>query len=419
MTDITTHDDSARDVSVDDADASVFALLRSSTRFWVLSTVTLVSAASVAGREIARLKFATEALGDASGIGIIGVVFAVTLGASGLVFGRVVDVRNPRRLYVGSLLFSAVLAAFNVWVLAQGTMPLWWMIVTTALEGVYFGIAGPAYLKIQAALVGPSAKGAAEIVSILRLGVGAIIGTLLAGLSDRPGPILAGCAVAAAVSALAVELVVRSVPFSAERTEMAPLAVIRSRLRDVPWIRPTIVADLVLAFVLPTQFVALVIIDRSLESVTTTAFVSSLSGVLAGRLLLTVIGLRGDLRRAVLLPYVLFLVLTAVGAAAMIDDWIFDRPIVIAVGLFLGSAAMTYAQSATAALIQQQVPEEIRGAVSGAMNGGRNALMAISGGIVAAIAVATSAMGITVALTIGLVVGLVVTGGFRGVRLRD
>lgn len=403
----------------DAASSSVFELLRPSPRFFVLSTVTLIAAAAVGAREIARLKFATEALGDASGIGIIGVVFALSLGATGLVFGRLIDARNPRRMYVGALLFSAALAMVNVWVLTRGVMPLWWMILTATLEGIYFGIAGPAYLKVQSSLVGPSAKGAAEIISILRLGVGGIIGTLLAGLSERPGPILIGCAIASLVSATGVHLVVRSVPMLGVRAEIASVALIRARLRDVPWIRPTIVADLVLAFVLPTQFVALVIIDRSLDSVTTMAFVASLTGVLVGRLLLTLVGFRGDLRLGVLVPTVVFLVLLVAGSFAMIDDWVFDQPTVIAVGLFLGSLAMTYAQSATAALIQQQVPDDIRAALSGAMNAGRNVLIAISGGLLAAFAVATSALSITVVLAVVVALGLVLTAGFRGLRFRD
>lgn len=397
---------------------SVIGLLRPTPRIFVLSGVLLLTAATVAARETARIDYATDSVGSEAGVGLVAAVWAISLAVISPWGGRLADARRAGTILVLAFMVAAVNQLASAWVLSQGTMPVPYLVATSIVEGLIFGLVVPALVKVQAAIVRPDARGAAEILNILRIGIGGVIGAFLGAASTPVAVNFVGGLVVVAV-AIVIHVLTRSVDMPVRRAGLASWIEVRAHLRTVPWIRPTIVTDLVLTFVLPTQFIALVIVDRGADELTSVALVSSLLGVLVGRLLLTATGLRGDLRRRVLLPIIVFAALGAIGAVTMIDDWLLDHPPLLAVLVFIASMAMTTAQAIPLALLQQQLPDEVRGAVSGVMNAARYLLVAGAVAILAAVTVGFTAVQSAGLLCILAVVGIASTRGFRGLRLSD
>lgn len=396
---------------------SVIGLLRPTPRIFVLSGVMLLTAATFAARETVRIDYATDSVGSEAGVGLVAAVWAISLAVVSPWGGRLADARRAGSILVLTFMVAAVSQLLSAWVLSHGTMPVPYLVATTIVEGVNFGLLVPALLKVQAAIVRPDARGAAEILNILRIGLGGVIGALLGAASSPVAVNFVGGLVVAAVGVV-IHVLTRPIDMPVRTAGLASWSEIRAHLHTVPWIRPTIVSDLVLTFMLPTQFIALVIVDRGADEVKTVALVSSLLGVFVGRLLLTGTGLRGDLRRRVLLPVIVFAALAAIGAVTLIDDWLLDHPPLLAVLVFTASTAMTTAQGIPLALLQQQLPDEVRGAVSGLMNAARYLLVAGAVAILAAVTVGFTAVQSAGLLCILSVVGIAVTRGFSGLRLR-
>ncbi|MEN9504489.1 MAG: Transrane secretion effector [Actinomycetota bacterium] len=398
---------------------SVIQQLRPTPRIFVLSGVMLLTAVNIAARETVRIDYATDSVGSEAGVGLVAAVWAIALAVVSPWGGRLADARRAGNILTLTMMVAASSHLLTAWVLSQGTMPVPYLVVTTAVEGSNFGLLVPALLKVQAAMVRPDARGAAEILNILRLGIGGVIGALLGAAASSPVVVnFIGGLVVTAVGAI-IFVLVRPVVMPAQRAGLASWSEVRAQLRVVPWIRPTIVADLVLTFVLPTQLIALVVVDRGADDVKTVALVSSLLGVLTGRLLLTGSGLRGDLRRRVLVPTIAFAALAGIGAVSLIDDWVLGHPPLLAILVFAASTAMTRAQGVPVALLQQQLPDEVRGAVSGVMNAARYLLVAGAVAILAAVTVRFSAVQSAALISILSVIGISFTRGFSGLRFRD
>lgn len=397
---------------------SVYALLRPTPRIFVLSAVSLVIAATVSGREVARYKYAVEALGDASGLGIIGVVFSLTMAAVSLGFGRFVEVIDARRLVVFALVTGAVVTTVTAVVVSRGRVPVWFLVVTAIADGMYVGVLLPAYSKVQAAIVRPDARGAAEMLNILRSGIGGLLGATAAGLLDSEAAVLAVCAVLAAATAAATAVIIRPVRLPASRRRAERTGEILSAVRANPQLLAVVKVDLIFSFVMPTQFVALILANGGLDHLVSVASFSALLGVLVGRLVLNLVGFRGEPRRNLRIAYGGFLALTVIGTVLLIDDYILTRVRLLEIMIFSGSAVLVYAQGLVSSLIQQRVPESIRGGLSGSLNGLRFLLVATSSALTAWVAVAGSAIELTLVTGALLFGGLVVARGFRGVHDR-
>ena len=187
-------------------------------------------------------------------------------------------------------------------------------------------------------------------------------------------------------------------------------------VRAHPALLAVVKVDLVFSFVMPTQFVALVLANGGLENLVSSTTFAALLGVLTGRLVLNVVGFRGRPRRNLRIAYGGFLVLTVIGTLLLIDDYIFTRVRLLEMVIFTGSAALVYAQGLVSSLIQQQVPESIRGGLSGSLNGLRYLLVAASSALTAWVAVAGTAIELALVTTSLLVGGLVLARGFRDVH---
>lgn len=376
--------------------------------------VLTVNAASVGAREISRLSYATDTLGGAVGIGVVATVVALFLAASSALGGRLMDVRDARPFLVGTVLAGGTLSAVNGWILTRGPMPLGWLVTSTAIETIIFGVATQALLKVQAATVEPHERGRAETVNILRNGIGTAVGTVAAGAI---GDTSITMRVSGAVS-VAVGLVIAAIVTPMSMPASSPA---RRRLRDLvptvrtrPALRRTVTIDLVLAAVLPTQLVALVLVDLDATEVAATAFASALLGVLAGRMFLATTGLRGRPAHQLRVAYLGYLVLCVAAVPALIDGWLIDQTVLFAAILFAGSALLAFAQSLPVALLQQQVPDEFRGTLSGAMNAARTLLAGATAALATVVTELRNASVLTAGVVAMLVVGYLVADRFRG-----
>jgi hypothetical protein len=251
-------------------------------------------------------------------------------------------------------------------------------------------------------------------VNILRSGVGAALGTVVAGIigDDVATLVLSGATSVTVGAAIAAIVAPMSIP--------APVA-FRRRVRDLvpavrarPALRRTAIVDLVFAVVLPTQFIALVIVDLDAPEVATVAFTASLLGVLLGRLALTVTGLRGSPTRRLRATYLGFTALCVVATPALIGGWILERTVLLAVMLFTGSALISFAQSLPIALLQQQVPDEFRGSLSGAMNAARSLLIGAAAAAFTVLTYIHNATVLAAAVTATLAAGYLLAGRFQG-----
>lgn len=392
---------------------SAFSEVRRSPRFLALMLVMMVAAVGYGGRDTARLRYMTELSGDASGIGVAAALFAVGLAIGGLLSGPLVDRFNPRRLLVvgmalqgvGSLLIGALLLQGVTSEAAYDAMAL--------IDGAFAGACVPALLTTQAAMVPTDARGSAEIISILRLGIGAVFGILLAGLS--PSPVATVIGVGIVLLAVSIPIALITAPVDIPRRARSLAGRVLATLRDHPVLRRVVIADLVLCIVLPTQFTNLILADRKDESLVSAALVGGVLGVLVGRLILTATGSHGPVRRQLLLSDGGFIALCFVGIAMVATDAAFASPWIPAVLLFIGAAFSAYTQGLLAALVQQQVPDDVRGRLSGAMAAARSLLIAGSAAVLTAIVVPLSAIGGVVFVTVSGLVALVALRGFRGI----
>lgn len=389
-------------------------LLRASPRLAWLMGVLTVNAVSLGAREITRLGYATDTLDREFGVGVVAVIWAACLAVSSVVAGRRMDARDPRPFLVGPIVLAGALCAANAWILNRGPMPLGWLIASTTIEAITFGVATPALLKVQAATVQPGARGEAETVNILRSGVGAALGTVIAGvIGDDVTTLALSGATSVAVGA-ATAVITAPVSIAARPGIRRGLRDLVPAVRTRTALRRTVSVDLVLAVVLPTQFLALVIVDLDAPEVATVAFTASLLGVLLGRLVLTVAGLHGSPTRRMRAGYLGYAALCAVTTPALIGGWILERSVLLAVVVFVGSALISFVQSLPIALLQQQVPEEFRGSLSGAMTAARSLLAGAAAVACTVLTYIHNAAVLAAAVTATLVAGYLVAGRFQG-----
>ena len=387
--------------------------VRRSPRFLVFMLVMLVAAVGYGGRDAARLSYMTELTGDASGIGVSAAFFAIGLAVGGLMSGPIADRFDPRRLLVAGMalqgLASLVIGAF----LVLGVTTPEAYVVMALLEGSFAGACIPALVTTQAAMVPSDARGSAEIISILRLGIGAVIGIVLSGLSSSPVVTVWG--VGLLLLAVSVPIAIITAPVDIPRRSRTLEGRVLAALRAHPVLRRVVVADLVLAVVIPTQFTNLILADRQEGSFVEPALIGGLMGVLVGRLVLSATGSRGPVRRQLLGSDGGFVFLAFVGAALVATGAAFASPLIPAALLFVGSSLAAYAQGLLAALVQQQVPDDVRGRLSGAMAAARSLLIAGSAALLTAIVVPLSAVGATAFVAFAGLVALMALRGFRGI----
>ena len=394
---------------------SALVEVRHSPRFLALMGVMLVAAVGYGARDVSRLRYTTELTGDALGIGAAAVAFAVGLAVGGLASGPISDRIDPRWILVIGIPLQGLTAIVTGVLLLQGVTAGEPYLLIAFADGAFAGACIPPLATTQAAMVPTNARGAAEIISILRLGVGATLGLILAGFS--PNQVVTQFALGVLFCAVAIPLavIVRPVELAGRRDgddhSRRPLQVIRS----LPVLRRVVVADLVLCVAVPTQFANVVLASDWDESLVTPVLASGVLGVLVGRLALSLSGSHGLVRRELVRSYGTFVVMALVGIPLIATGIVYDSPWISATILFIGSSTTAYAQGLLAALVQQQVPDAVRGRVTGGMAAARSLLIAGSAALLTAVVVPLSATAAAIFITALAVAALVLLRGFRGI----
>jgi MFS family permease len=394
---------------------SALGEVRHSPRFVALMLVMLVAAIGYGGRDVSRLRYTTELTGDALGIGIAAALFAVGLAIGGLVSGPISDRFDPRRLLIVGMMLQGVVSLATAALLLNDVMADSAFVALTLADGIFAGACIPALATTQAAMVPSGARGAAEIISILRLGIGAALGLFLANLSPSPGMTLVAVGVVLCLVAWPIAVITRPVPTPHRGDEREESGRVLATLARHPVLRRVVVADLVLCVAVPTQFANVILASDWDESLVTPVLISGVLGVLVGRLILSLTGSHGVVRRELLESYGTFVALALLGIPLVATSVIYTAVWIPAVVLFVGSATTAYAQGLLAALVQQQVPDEVRGRLTGGIAAARSLLIAGSAILLTAVVVPFSTVAAATFVAVLGLAALILLRGFRGV----
>ncbi|MFM8239777.1 MAG: MFS transporter [Actinomycetota bacterium] len=389
--------------------------VRHSPRFLALMGVLLIAAVGYGARDVSRLRYTTELTGDALGIGVTAVAFAVGLAIGGLSSGPLTDRFDPRRILVIGMVLQGVAALVTGVFLLQGVAAGGVYMLVVFGDGAFAGACIPALATTQAAMVPTTARGAAEIISILRLGVGATLGLVLSGFSPSPVVTQFGVAVILCLVAVPIAAITRPVVMPTRRHDDDYSRRVLDVVRAHPVLSRVIVADLVLCVAVPTQLSNVFLAENWDESMVTPVLAGGVLGVLVGRLVLSLTGSHGLVRRELVESYGVFVLLAIIGIPLVATGFAYRSPWIPAVILFVGSATTAYAQGLLAALVQQQVPDEIRGRLTGAMAAARSLLIAGSAALLTAVVLPWSSLGAVVFVAAVSVAALVALRAFQGI----
>lgn len=391
---------------------SVYAQLRPTPRIFVFMALLLGGAISLGSKEVARWQYLNEAFDSELGLGTAAAISAVAVAVTSLSLGRIIDRRDPRPFVVGALTFAALGNLAVAFVLIPGPIAPPWILLSATIDGAALGVGGVALLKMQAAFVRPGAEGAAEIVNILRLGIGGVIGAVLGGLSPDPSVTLMVGSTFLLATVVGLWWVMRPVtPRPSARGRTGMVAVL-GYLRTARALRGLVIIDLALAFVIPTQLVNLVLVGMDAPQVASLSIAAGMVGVLVGRLALAVVGFRGDPRRLLTLMVVGLALAQMLASLALTDGWLIDQLLLLPAIIIIGSIFSTYAQGMTASIIQQEVAEEHRGGLASILVAGRNILISLAALGGAALAVVWGPQALIGVLALGLIVVLVASRRF-------
>jgi hypothetical protein len=283
------------------------------------------------------------------------------------------------------------------------------------LDGVTLALVVTGRLKTQAAIVLPGAAGSAEILNILRLGIGGVAGATLAGMSPSPEYSHLAAGVAGLLLSAIITVILWPVKPRVSTAVMRANVSLLVRLRELPELRRVVVVDLALAITIPTQLVNLVLASENLPQLVTIAITSGMVGLLLGRLALFWRGFRDNARIVLLVTTITVIVMQVLTAVAMTDHWLVRSIWAIIVIVTIASIMCAYSVGFTAAVIQRQVPEDIRGRLSGFLVAGRSVLIATAAIVSGAIAAAIGAQGILLVLAASLSLVVLLSRGYRGI----
>jgi hypothetical protein len=189
-------------------------------------------------------------------------------------------------------------------------------------------------------------------------------------------------------------------------------------LRTNGALRRVVIADLVLTFVIPTQLSNSVLVEEGDVVLVLPVLLNGVFGVLVGRLTLLFTGSLGDVRRALLISFGLYATVAVVAVPAALSGLLLERAELASVGIFLGSSLSAFALGMLSALVQQLVPDDIRGALSGSMAAARSLLVGASAGLLAILIVPLSSEAVIVVVAVLAVAALAAVRGFSGIAAR-
>jgi len=395
----------------------VFSQVGSAPRFyWLMAAMV---PASFAGSTIGSIKVILAAqTGGVSTVGTAALVSTVTGCIAGLLAGRVVDRVRANVVLACSMagfMLSYLSLAFLV---AHNSVTDTWVIFFSAVDGAIITFSFLSTIKIDAALVRPNARGAAESISSIRASVGGLLGALLAGsivlIVDR----VIFCAVLTGITFVLVLVIPRGVMArsTAKKQQKGSVAVMLGALKSNPSFRTVVIANLTLYLVVPSTLLSLSVVREGLLGIQGVLVGAGIVGVMAGRLTLAARGTRGAVSRDLTLATLLYAFLAAIAAVGMVGDWLFGQTALLALLIMLGSACGSFTQSMLAAKFQEQVPDAVRGQASGVMYAAVAVQLALGIVVTTSVVSAWSTFAYSVLLACLLLFAVVFLQGFRQVK---
>lgn len=396
----------------------VLAQLLPTPRVFVFMALLLAGAIGLGAKEVARWQYIRETFETTLGLGLAAAVAAIAVAVTSVALGRVIDRRDPRPLVLLAMTVAGVGNLAIGSVLLSGPLPVGLVLLGAVTDGAALGIGAISLLKVQAAFVRPGAEGAAEILNILRLGIGGVVGAVLAGMSPSPATTLLVSGTVLLVANIGLWWVMGPVRPRLDDRDRRIGTGLLAYLRSAPGLASIVAIDLALALVIPTQLVNLVLFDYDVPELASRSIAAGMVGVLLGRLALTAIGFRGDPRALVRGSVLVLAAAQALALVALIDGWLIRQPLAMPLIIVVGTVCSTYAQGLTAAIVQQQVDETMRGRLASLLVAGRNVL--ISAGALAGSLLAASAgsQGLLAILAAGLVIVTMASRGFAAIPAR-
>lgn len=403
---------------------STFALLRRNPRLLAFMVSQGLAAISLGALLVARIDFATATFGNEVGIGTLAVTFSIAAAVISIPAGMLVDRANPRLTLLVSMAVIGVVNVVLGYLLLRGTVGVGYLVGSAVVEGLATGVALPAMLKTQAALVDTDSRGAAEIANLLRLCIGGLIGSLLArAIPDSAAVVLAAGALVV-IAGCSSFVIARPAVFHPQRgarlwdsvTEIVP------RLRaDAPLTR-AVVADLVMRVTIPTLLLPLFIVDRDIDESAAKVLAAGTIGVLIGSLTLAHFGVAGLMRLPLIISFIGYVAAMAVGGLLLRDDWLIGvgLPQLLLLGFIVaGCAFSAYGTSALTALVQQRSPDDIRGRLAGLLAVPRLVLQALASLIATALITLGNSHYFTIGLAAVTLLALTALLWFKRIDLRD
>ena len=398
--------------------ASVIRQLARTPRVFALAAAMLLAAVTAGTREVTRLALISDVADSQWGVSTVASVIAVAGAIAAFTVGRSVDRVDPRRFLLAAIAIGIVTSMLSFVLVRSGALSLPWLLITSAADAVSVGLSLTSMLKVQATIVTPSAVGGAEMLNVLRLGLGGVIGAVLAEFIGSVAVTLAFSAAAlTAALVLAWTVLIPVRPSLDHALQAKSTARLSAYLRKSANMRRLVTFDLALTFVIPTQLVNLVLIGEGLEEIVSLSIGAAMIGVLVGRAALLGIGFRGRPSTILRMTMLGLLVCQSATAFMFIDNWLLDHHWLVAADIALATVLLTYGQGFLSALIQQDVAESVRGRLGGMLVGARAILVSVAALGAAAVEAAFGPQTLLIVLAAGLVIVLVATRGFRGVHV--
>lgn len=399
---------------------SLVALARRAPRFYVFMLSLLLPAAVLGALPVARLQYATQTFGGPTGVGILAVSMGLTGAFIGIPTGILVDRFNARSLVLWTgLLVGLSNLVLGLW-LSYGDVPRSVLMVFAILESLLLTMNYPPLVKVQAALVPSDSRGASEIVNIVRLGLGGLLGGWAAAVVARPALTVLVCAGVFAVCSALAWVVAAPAKLDApaaqgQASPSADLGALFDDLRALPQLRWAVLSDLVMRLVMPTQLVALFLAGVGLPAYSSTLISAGAAGTFSANIPLMLFGMVANPQHALRASYGVYLAFVLASLALMQLHVVPAQVGLMCLLVFVVSAAEMYFESYIVAVIQQRVPDRTRGRLTGVLTTFRNLLIAAGAALSTYVHATFDITAVVALLAILAVVALVALRGFAPV----
>ena len=358
---------------------SAIGVLASTPRVWIFMALTLLSAMATGAQGVARVTIATEAYGNAVGLGTMALTYGLAAVIMCLPSGMIVDRFSARYVFLASLLLLVIAQGRLAILASQGAVLPADLIVNSAIEGILTGLIYTSLAKVQASLVDRDARGSAEVINLLRVAIGALMGTMIAGAIANPALVMGLAAGASALVAIGVVLVSRNSRSSSSGTRSgADLRVAFQAIRARRPLQILVVVDLIFRIVIPTQVITLFIADAKIVDLASTLISLGIVGVLIGQFALAVRGVNRSKPPPYLAAFTAAMIIALVATYALWSGWLLRSDLAVSICILSYGALTAFAQGSVAAMIQQECPDDVRGRLTAGLGGVRNLFVTVA-----------------------------------------